>query len=69
MALSSSERLALAPAADDLLAAGQKQTEGIAMAMLPLRDAVMRKPVDIRNYTILRIPLSRDKRWPPVPSG
>jgi fumarylacetoacetase len=51
MALSPTERTALRVHLTSLLAAGQKQREGIGIAMVERRDAIMRKPVDIRDYT------------------
>ncbi|HZL56502.1 MAG TPA: fumarylacetoacetase [Bryobacteraceae bacterium] len=51
MALSSSERIALRARLTELLTAGQKQREGIGILLVPMRDAVMRRPADTRDYT------------------
>ncbi len=51
MALSSAERAALRMQLTGLLAAGQKQRENIELAVVARYDAVMKKPVDIRDYT------------------
>jgi fumarylacetoacetase len=51
MALSAADRAALRAQLTGLLAAGQKQRESVEIAMVARRDAVLRKPVDIRDYT------------------
>jgi fumarylacetoacetase len=51
MALSAAERTALRDRLTQLLTAGQKNREGISLCLSPLKDAVLRKPVDIADYT------------------
>jgi len=51
MALSATERTSLRERLTGLLAAGQKDRESISLCLSPLKDAVLRKPVDIGDYT------------------
>src|SRR5262249_50896724 len=51
MALSATERSALRERLTELLMAGQKDREGISLCLSPLKDAVLRKPVDVGDYT------------------
>lgn len=51
MALPAPDRQALRKQITVLLAAGQRQREGIGILLTPIQDAVMRVPVEIGDYT------------------